>query len=355
MNGIIYLEDGTVYFGKGFGARGTTVGELVFNTAMIGYQEVLEDPSNAGNIVNMTYPWIGNYGIRDRKSSYSVHTKGLIAKYVNGDPSNHKSVKSLEDYMVEKGIVGVSGVDTRAITKKIRKSGTLKCVITNEEFSVAELEKMVKETKIESDFVAECSVESVEKIDGAELNIGILDLGDKEKIVESLSQKGYGMTIFPYNSDMDTIKAEAVDGMIISGGPGSVNSIEEITSTAKEIAENYPTFGIALGHQLLAKAFGATVDKMSYGHRGGNHAVYDFGKDRGYIVPQNHGYVVNKESLEKTELKITHENLNDNTVEGLKHSSLKMSSIQFELELESDLENTSYLLNDFIDTVKEGK
>lgn len=354
MNGIIYLEDGTVYFGKGFGACGTTVGELVFNTAMIGYQEVLEDPSNAGLIVNMTYPWIGNYGIREGKDS-KVHTKGLIAKYVNGNPSNHKSIKNLEEYMVEKGIVGVSGVDTRAITKKIRRSGTLKCVITNEELSVAELEKRVKEAEVKTDFVSECSVEAVEKIAGSELNLGILDLGDKDNIVKVLGQKGYNVTVFPYNSSIETIKAENIDGMIISGGPGSAESISEISNTVKEIAQSYPTFGIALGHQLLAKSFGAQVDKMSYGHRGGNHAVYDFGRERAYIVPQNHGYVVNKESLANTELEITHENLNDNTVEGLKHSSLKIQSIQFELEMESDLENTSYLLNDFIDTVKEGK
>lgn len=354
MNGIIYLEDGTVYFGKGFGACGTTVGELVFNTAMIGYQEVLEDPSNAGLVVNMTYPWIGNYGIREGKDT-AVHTKGLIAKYVNDEPSNHKSIKSLQDYMVEKGIVGVSGVDTRAITKKIRKSGTLKCVITNEELSVAELEKRVKETEIKSDFVSECSAKAIEKIDGSELNIGVLDLGDKDNVVKALSQKGYSVTVFPYNSGIETIKAENVDGMIISGGPGSAESISEITDTVKAIAQSCPTFGIALGHQLLAKAFGAKVEKMSYGHRGGNHAVYDFGRERAYIVPQNHGYVVDKESLENTELEITHENLNDSTVEGLKHSKLKVKSIQFELEMESDLENTSYLLNDFIDTVKEGK
>lgn len=355
MNGIIYLEDGTVYFGNGFGAKGTTVGELVFNTAMIGYQEVLEDPSNAGNIVNMTYPWIGNYGIRDREESSSVHTKGVVVKYVNDNPSNYKSVSNLNEYMVEKGIVGVSGVDTRAITKKLRKSGVLKCVITNEELSVAELEKMVKETEVKSDFVADCSVKSIEKIEGKELNIGVLDLGDKIKVLESLKQKGYGVTVFPYDSDIETIDAEKVDGMIISSGPGSIDRIAELSKTAKAIAESYPTFGISLGHQLLATAFGAVVEKMSYGHRGGNHAVYDYGKDRAYIVPQNHGYVVNRESLDKTELKVTHENLNDNTVEGLKHSSLKMSSIQFDIELESDLENTSYLLNDFIDTVKEGK
>lgn len=348
MSGTIYLEDGTIYKGEGFGAKGTVVGELDFNTTMIGYQEILEDSSNAGLVLNMTYPWIGNYGVKDEgKKAYA---KGIIVKTVTEEPSNYDCNKSLVDYMKERGIVGVKNVDTRAITRKIRRDNVMKCVITNEDLSIEELKEKIKE-EVNFDLVEECSVKEIEKIDG-EMNIGILDLGEKDKVLNALEGKGLGFTVFPYNSSKEDIDKENVDAVIITNGPGVADDMDGIAETVKELAESCPVFGISLGHQLIAKALGAKVRKMTYGHRGTNHGVYDYNKKRAFIVPQNHGYVVDENSLSGLDVTVTHINLNDSTIEGMEHNSKNIVSIQFDLEKKSDLENTSYIIDSFIDSIK---
>lgn len=352
MNGIIYLEDGTLYEGEGFGAKGTVVGELVFNTTMVGYQEVLEDSSNAGLILNMTYPWIGNYGVLERDKK--AYAKGIIVKEINDKPSNYKCDKSLVEYMEENGIVGVSNVDTRAITKKIRKIGAVKCVISNEELSLEQLKEKINE-EIKAESVEECSAKSIEKIAGKELNIGILDLGQKDRVLEVLEGKEIGFTVFPYSSTKEEIDKEAVDGIVITNGPGVAGEMASVVETVASLMNEYPIFGTSLGHEIIALAAGAKVEKMNYGHRGANHGVYDYSQERAFIVPQNHGYVVVESSLAGLDLEVTHVNLNDATVEGIKHKSLPVSSIQFDLEKESDLFNTSYILNSFVDSIKEGK
>ncbi len=352
MNGIIFLEDGTIYRGKGFGAVGTAVGELVFNTTMIGYQQVLEDSSCAGFVLNMTYPSMGSYGVKDegRKS----FAKGMVVKDLIDEPSNYECNKNLEDYLKERNIVGVKNVDTRAITRKIRKDGVMKCVISTEPLTQDELEEKVKED-VKYDYVEEFSVKSIEKIEGKELNIGILDLGQKDDVLRVLEGKDYGFTIFPYNSTKEEIDKENIDGLIVTNGPGIATEKTDIVEEVKKLIQEYPTFGISLGHQVIALASGAEVKKMHHGHRGWNHGIYDYNKERAFIVPQNHGYVVDENSLAGLDLEVSHINLNDSTVEGLKSTKLNVSSIQFELEKESELANTSYILFSFIDSLKEGK
>ncbi|MDO5707103.1 MAG: glutamine-hydrolyzing carbamoyl-phosphate synthase small subunit [Andreesenia angusta] len=352
MSGIIYLEDGTIYKGEGFGAKGTIVGELDFNTSMIGYQEVLEDSSNAGLILNMTYPWIGNYGVKD--SGKKAYAKGIIVKAVTEEPSNYECNKTLIEYMKERGIVGIKDVDTRAITRKIRRDNVMKCVITNEDLSEEELKERIKED-IEYNLIEECSIKEIEKIEGNDLNIGILDLGQKDRVLEVLEGKNLGFTLFPYNTTKKEIDKEKVDAIIVTNGPGLASEMVDTIETVKELAKDYAIFGISLGHQIISIALGAKVRKMTYGHRGSNHGVYDYNKNRAFIVPQNHGYVIDENSLAGLDLKVSHINLNDSTIEGIEHNSLNIQSIQFELEKESDLANTSYILNSFIDSIREGK
>lgn len=349
MNGLIYLEDGTIYKGEGFGATGTVVGELDFNTTMIGYQEILEDSSNAGLILNMTYPWIGNYGIKDKNRK--AYAKGIIVKEVTEEPSNYDCNKTIIEYMVEKNIVGIKNVDTRAITRKIRKDNVMKCVITNENLTIEELQEKIKED-INFNIIDECSVKEIERIEGNK-NIGILDLGEKDKVLKVLKEKKLGFTIFPYNTKKEDIEKENIDCLIITNGPGVANDMDEEVEKIKYLSKNYPIFGISLGHQLIARALGAKIRKMTYGHRGSNHGVYDYKKERAFIVPQNHGYVIDENSLSGIDIKVTHLNLNDSTIEGIEHNSKNIKSIQFDLEEKSGIENTFYIIEAFIDSIKE--
>ena len=355
MGGVIYLEDGTLYRGEGFGASGTAVGEVVFNTTMVGYQHVLEDTSSSGLILNMTYPSMGSYGVKDEGRKSFV--KGMIAKMVVDEPSNYECNKSLDDYLKERNIVGVKGVDTRAITKKIRKDGVMKCVISNEDISEDELKERIKDS-LKHDYILDFSIKEIERIKGKELNIGILDLGQKDDVLKVLKNRDLGYTIFPYNVTKDEVSKEKIDGLIITNGPGMAEkkeTIDGIVELVKSLITEYPTFGVSLGHQIIALACGAKVKKMKYGHRGWNHGVYDYEKKRAFIVPQNHGYVVDEDSLAGLDFEVSHLNLNDSTIEGLKHTKLNVRTIQFELQEEDEIDNTSYILNSFVDSLKEEK
>ncbi|MBA5850310.1 glutamine-hydrolyzing carbamoyl-phosphate synthase small subunit [Clostridium sp. cel8] len=349
MNSILYLEDGTVFMGKAIGKKGITVGELVFNTSMTGYQEILTDPSYRGQIINMCYPYIGNYGINYKVSqSDEIQAKGIVVKNRYNDTSHYLSENSFENFLIENEVVGICGVDTRSITKKIRSKGTMKCVICSENESIYEIRKILNSYNY-SNLVEQVSTKEIKHIDGVGFKVALIDFGSKKDIIRNLVDRKCDITIFPYNASYDKIMKINPDGIILSNGPGDPKDMKDIMPTIKKIVtSNIPVFGICLGHQLMSLAFGGDTYKMKFGHRGGNHGVYDVDRDKAYITSQNHGYAVRENSLNKNEIVVTHINLNDNTVEGIKHKKLPVFSVQFHPEGSPGPTDTSYLFDKFL-------
>ncbi|MCY6369672.1 glutamine-hydrolyzing carbamoyl-phosphate synthase small subunit [Clostridium ganghwense] len=352
MNAILYLEDGTVFRGKGFGKKGTTVGELVFNTSMTGYQEIVTDPSYAGQIINMTYPLIGNYGVNKKENeSKKIYARGLIVKSICENPSNYMNEETLSSMLERMNIVGISGLDTRSITKLIRNSGTMKCVITNEDKTVAELEEYIKKSDSKINFVEEVSTKEIYHIEGKGHKVVLMDFGAKANIIENLKNRDCDITVVPYNTSFEKIMEINPEGVMLSNGPGDPKDVPETVETVKKIVKAKPTFGICLGHQILCLTFGGDTYKMKFGHRGGNHGVYDIERDKAYITSQNHGYAVREESIKDKELIVTHINLNDNTVEGIRHKVLPVFSVQFHPEGSPGPIDSAYLFDKFIDSM----
>lgn len=352
MNGLLYLEDGTIYEGKGFGKRGTSVGELVFNTSITGYQEILTDPSYAGQIITMTYPLIGNYGVNSfEDESTQIHAKGLIVKSISDTPSNYLSESTIDTMLKKMNIVGICGLDTRSITKRVRNSGTMKCVISTENLNKEQLSKYLDESVIDDKFVEKVSTKEIIHIQGSGHRVAVIDFGVKANIIQNLKQRNCDITILPYNSSHEQIAKFKPDGILLSNGPGDPKSLKYSIEMVKGLINKYPIFGICLGHQILALAVEGDTYKMKYGHRGGNHGVYDIEKDKAYITSQNHGYGVNPESI-KGKMVITHINLNDNTVEGMKHKELPVFSVQFHPEGAPGPEDSAYLFDNFIKSME---
>ncbi|WP_066500653.1 glutamine-hydrolyzing carbamoyl-phosphate synthase small subunit [Abyssisolibacter fermentans] len=354
MKGILYLEDGTIYKGKGFGKIGTTVGELVFNTSMTGYQEILTDPSYAGQIITMTYPLIGNYGInKEENESSKIFAKGFVVKSISDNPSNYLSENTIDNMLKDMGVVGVYDIDTRSITKKIRKSGALKCVISNEDLSIDELKKYIKENELKGDWMKEVGTKEIIHIPGKGERVAVLDFGIKRNIIRNLKHYDCDITIFPYGSSYEEIIEAKPAGVFLSNGPGNPKEAVEGIETVKKLVGKLPIFGICMGHQILALALGGDTYKMKFGHRGGNHGVYDKETDKAYITAQNHGYAVDGKSVEEKDMIITHVNLNDGTVEGMRHSKLPIFSVQFHPEGAPGPGDSAYLFDKFINQIKE--
>lgn len=351
MKGILYLEDGTVLKGRGFGKKGTAVGELVFNTSMTGYQEIVTDPSYAGQVINMTYPLIGNYGVNEEENeSKKIYARGLIVKSICDNPSNYMSQETLSSMMERMNVVGVADVDTRSITKIIRNSGTMKCVISNEDLTIEELQQYIDKCN-KTNFVKEVSTKEIYRIEGKGHKVVLMDFGAKANIIENLKARNCDITVVPYNTSFEKIMELNPDGVMLSNGPGDPKDVPQTVEVVKKIVKCKPTFGICLGHQILALAFEGDTYKMKFGHRGGNHGVYDIERDRAYITSQNHGYAVKKESIEEKDLIVTHINLNDNTVEGMKHKILPVFSVQFHPEGAPGPIDSAYLFDKFIDNM----
>lgn len=365
MKGIIYLEDGTVYKGIGFGFEGTRVGELVFNTAMTGYQKTLTDPSYKEQIITMTYPLIGNYGINETDfESERIHAFGLIAKDVCFKPSNWKCVMNIDEWLKEQQVPGVYNVDTREITRKIRNEGNQKCVITTENFSIESLKRICEDAKLNSDQMKTAGVAATEewKAEDGRFNVAVMDLGVKRSILKELQARGCNLIIFPYGTKAKTILAMHPDGVFITNGPGDPEAATEAISITEKLITNsnygpeqMPIFGICMGHQLIALASGGSTYKLKYGHRGCNHGVFDKNTGRSYITSQNHGYAVSAESVILHGLDITHLNLNDGTVEGMQHISKPVFSVQFHPESSPGPNDTGYLFDKFIGLMEGGK
>ncbi len=342
----LYLEDGSVYKGKQFGAEGDTIGEVVFNTGMTGYQEVLTDPSYYGQIVMMTYPLIGNYGVNwEDPESTHPQVKGFVVRELCELPSNWHSEGSLEGYMKKHGIVGIQDIDTRSLTRSIRDHGTLRGIISNKELT-DEMRKEIMEYKVDNP-VSKVTCEEKFEIPGKGKKIGVFDFGLKASILSSLRKRKCHLVVYPSTTLAKEIMNDEVDGIMLTNGPGDPKDNPEIIKQIKILMGYKPIFGICLGHQLMALANGADTEKLKYGHRGANHPVKDIDKDRVFITSQNHGYTIIEDSL-KENMKVSHRNWNDMTIEGIRYTDDDIFTVQFHPEAAPGPQDTAYLFDEFM-------
>ncbi|UPK42250.1 MULTISPECIES: glutamine-hydrolyzing carbamoyl-phosphate synthase small subunit [Paenibacillus] len=354
----LLLEDGTLFTGKAFGAEGETTGEVVFNTGITGYQEVLSDPSYCGQIVTMTYPLIGNYGItRDDFESIRPFVHGFVVRRHEPTPSNWRAEYSVDDLLKEYGIVGISEIDTRMLTRRIRHHGTMKGILTTGSKPVEELLEMMGDTSIAElrNQVPMTSTQHVYNSPGTAERIVLVDYGAKTGILRELSKRNCDVVVVPHDVTADEIRRMNPDGIQLSNGPGDPKDVPHAVKMISELLGEYPIFGICLGHQLFALAAGADTEKLKFGHRGGNHPVKELESGRCFITSQNHGYTVNEESVKHTDLEVTHINNNDKTIEGLKHKTYPAFSVQYHPEAAPGPYDNSYLFDRFIEMIREHK
>ncbi|MBP1992769.1 glutamine-hydrolyzing carbamoyl-phosphate synthase small subunit [Paenibacillus eucommiae] len=356
MQARLLLEDGTLFTGTSFGSEGDSVGEVVFNTGITGYQEVLSDPSYCGQIVTMTYPLIGNYGIiRDDFESIRPFIHGLVVREHEEAPSNWRAQYTVGSLLKEYGIIGISGIDTRMLTRKIRHYGVMKGILTTSSKSTAELAEMMGTTPFMCDQVSRVSTKSVFGAPGSKERIVVVDYGAKSGIIRDLTKRDCDVVVVPQDTTAEQIRRLAPDGVLLSNGPGNPKDVPEAVATVRELIGEFPIFGICLGHQLFALACGADTEKLKFGHRGGNHPVKDLSSGRCFITSQNHGYTVNEESISGTDLIVTHINNNDRTIEGLKHAKHPAFSVQYHPEAAPGPFDSSYLFDDFIEVIRKHK
>jgi carbamoyl-phosphate synthase small subunit len=352
------LEDGTSFEGQAIGAPGTAVGEVVFSTSMTGYQEMLTDPSYAGQLLTLTYPLIGNYGVTDADlESRGVQVSGLVIKQLCEAPSNWRSSESLQRFLERQGIPGIQGIDTRALTRRLRVHGVMMGLLTSELDREAALQRLREAEDYSSiNFVRRVSTPepysweaTAARKDGRELHACLIDCGVKFNILRSLAAHGVRTTVFPCTARAEEILERNPDGIALSPGPGDPKHLEDVVSTARTlIRSGKPVFGICLGNQIVGKAFGADTFKLPFGHRGGNHPVKELETGRVYITSQNHGYAVDPSGLERSGVEVTHVNLNDGTVEGLRHKELPVFTIQYHPEANPGPRDSAYMFDAFV-------
>lgn len=356
MQAKLLLEDGTLFTGRSFGAQGDTTGEVVFNTGITGYQEVLSDPSYCNQIVTMTYPLIGNYGItRDDFESVRPFVNGFVVRRYEPVPSNWRAEYTLDELLKEHGIVGISDIDTRMLTRLLRNHGTMRGILAAGDRPVEELKEMLQSSALVNDQVKKTSTPHVYNSPGHGERIVLIDYGAKSGIVRELSARGCDIVVVPQDVTADQIRRLNPDGIQLSNGPGDPKDVPHAVETIKQLLGEYPIFGICLGHQLLALAGGADTEKLKFGHRGGNHPVKDLQTGRCYITSQNHGYTVKEESLAGTDFEVTHINNNDKTIEGIRHKTLPAFSVQYHPEAAPGPFDNSYLFDRFIEMIREYK
>lgn len=360
MKAFLVLEDGNVFIGQSIGSTREVISEIVFNTSMTGYLESLSDPSYAGQAVVMTYPLIGNYGIcYDDMESDQPWVDGYIVRELSKLPSNFRSEDSLLSFLETNDIPGISGIDTRALTKILREKGTMYGMITtNESFDLNEVIKRIKNHKSENvvEKVTCKKSYTLKPKSDVKYKVALLDFGSKRNIAKSLLARGCEVTIYPALTSAKEIIKTNPDGIMLSNGPGDPADNRSIIQEIKQLYHsNIPIFAICLGHQLMALANGAKTEKLKYGHRGANHPVKDLSTGRVYISTQNHGYVVKEDTLDKHIAEVSFINANDGTCEGLHYLGKNIFTVQFHPEACSGPQDTNYLFDEFINMMEVSK
>jgi carbamoyl-phosphate synthase small subunit len=376
---LLALEDGRYFEGESFGATGTRVGEICFNTAMTGYQEVVTDPSYRGQIVAMTYPLIGNYGINslDEESSFP-QVRGFVIEELTEIPSNWRSEMTLDEYLRKWNIPGAKGIDTRALTRHLRTRGAMKACLTTQNISPAEATKQAidGEGVIGMDYVREVTTKKIYQWDPEDklsppwslphasngesrralppirFRIAAYDYGIKQNILRLLRQKGFGVTVVPATTSADEVLSLNPEGIFLSNGPGDPAALRYAHKAVHDLMGKKPIFGICLGHQILGFAFGGSTFKLKFGHRGANQPVKDLRTGKVAITAQNHGFAVDAASL-PPDVEVTHVNLNDGTVEGMRHKALPIFSVQYHPEAAPGPHDASYFFDQFADLIEK--
>ncbi len=352
----LYLENGMEFEGKAVGHQleEPQLSEIVFNTSMIGYQEVITDPSYCFQSIVFTYPLIGNYGINlDDYETLAPSANSIVLGEYAQKPSNFRQRYTLEQFLDLHQIAGIHHVDTRMITKVIRQSGTMKSILFPNKLSESECKDLFKQD-LRSDQIPFVSTDKICHFPShGGLRIVMFDFGYKKNILESLLKRGCDVIVVPYNTSAEKVKLFNPQGIVLSNGPGDPMSITETIPVIQELQKAYPIFSICMGHQIFALANGAKTTKMKFGHRGSNQPVKDFAKNKVYITAQNHGYCVTEDSISGTDLEITQINLNDGTIEGLKHKTLPSFSVQYHPEASPGPNDTKFLFDQFIHNIKE--
>lgn len=355
----LILEDGTVMTAKSFGASREVFGEIVFNTSMAGYQEILTDPSYANQIIVMTYPEIGNYGINDDDfESLSPALKALIVKEYCKNESHYKSTKKLGEYLKERNVAALEGVDTRTLTKKIREAGTMNCFVSPRDLSEYEIKEKIEETKNykpNPDVVFDVTTRVMyTRGEGNPIKLAFIDYGAKYGIVKSLVNRGCEVRVYPANTSAQSILDGNFDAVFLSNGPGDPKDCIQEIETIKKLAGKLPIFGICLGYQLLSIVFGAKTYKLKYGHRGANHPVINLETNKVMMSSQNHGYAVDINTLSEI-MTPTYKNLNDDTLEGFKIDSFKVHAVQFHPEAAPGPNDAAIIFDGWIELMKKYK
>ncbi len=354
MKGKLILEDGSVFYGNLLNNIKAT-GEVVFNTGMTGYQEILTDPSYCRQIVTLTYPLVGNYGIAD---IFMQSRKSFVNGFVIGElcekGSNWHLETSLSDFLTKQGIPCLYNVDTRAVTRKIRSAGTMKGIIVADDAAKTEIDELFA-TPIKKDVVSEVTTPTVYKMENDGPHVVVMDFGIKRNILKSLHELGCSLTIVPADTSAEEVLALQPDGIFLSNGPGDPKDVPEVIANIKKLIGTKPIFGICLGHQLLALAIGANTYKLKFGHRGSNQPVKNLLTGKVQISSQNHGYAVDEASLQGLLLEVTHRSVNDGTVEGMRHMKLPIFSVQYHPEASPGPDDNTYLFDQFWTMLTKGE
>ncbi len=374
MNAIIALEDGTIFKGQSFTGKGEAIGEIVFNTSMSGYQEVLTDPSYTGQIVTMTYPLIGNYGVApEDMESAAIHPMAFLVKEYSPTFSNFRATRSLADFLVEYGILGVEGFDTRALVKHIRQAGAMRGIVSTEDLEPESLvararnwsgligQDMVKRVTCDEPYgwannvpIAGTNFSTTQKDANTRFKVVAFDFGIKFNQLRILTDLGCQVQVVPATTSAKKVLSMNPNGVFLSNGPGDPAGVEGVVQTLRDLLEELPVFGICLGHQMLGLAYGGTTYKLKFGHRGGNQPVKDLITGKVEITSQNHGFCVDPDSLNPDEVEITHINLNDGSLEGMRHKKYRAFSVQYHPEHAPGPHDSMYLFNRFLEMMQAG-